>query len=429
MNLTLDPWQKEVLATKGNIVLRSGRQVGKSTVIAIKAGEYAANYPNKTILVIASVERQAYLIFDMIFAYIEDNHKEKIDPKKRSSSSRIVLTNGSIIRCLPAGIDGSGIRGYKVDLLIADEAAFISERVWSAVTPMLMTTIGKPGGGIILLSTPFGKDGYFYQRFNDPNYTNFHVSSEEVIKKRKISNTWTKVQQKGALAYLEAEKANMTELEYAQEYLGEFVDEYCQFFPTDLIEACMFDEINIPERDTTNYLGVDVGHMGKDDSVFFSVTKHDKTIYQLEMEQRKKLMIPETADVIFHKDTIFNYREIYIDGTGIGGGVYDIIRMDIRTRRKAVSIDAAKKSIDWNNPNRKHAILKEDLYRNLLTLMQQNRLKLKYDPDIVRSLKCIKKEITPEKRVKIYGHFDHITEALVRAAWGIKSERRKVAFL
>ena len=51
--IELDDWQQEVLETNGNIVLRSGRQVGKSTVISIKAGEYAVNNRNKNILVIA----------------------------------------------------------------------------------------------------------------------------------------------------------------------------------------------------------------------------------------------------------------------------------------------------------------------------------------------------------------------------------------
>ena len=59
--MKLDPWQKEVLATKGNICIRTGRQVGKSTVVSVKAAEYAAKNKNKTILVIASVERQASL--------------------------------------------------------------------------------------------------------------------------------------------------------------------------------------------------------------------------------------------------------------------------------------------------------------------------------------------------------------------------------
>ena len=161
--MILDDWQKEVLDTEGNLCLRSGRQVGKSTVVGEKAGRYAVANPKKTVLVISSVERQAALLFEKIHSYIYNNHKRLIKKgKDRPTKHKIKLINGAVIYCLPTGLDGHGIRGYTVDLLIADEAAFIPEAVWTAVTPMLAVTKGK----IILLSTPFGREGYFYRCFN-----------------------------------------------------------------------------------------------------------------------------------------------------------------------------------------------------------------------------------------------------------------------
>ena len=55
MALQLDQWQKDVLSTSGNICLVSGRQGGKSTDIAIKAGKYALDNPKKSIIIIAAV--------------------------------------------------------------------------------------------------------------------------------------------------------------------------------------------------------------------------------------------------------------------------------------------------------------------------------------------------------------------------------------
>ena len=111
--LILDEWQKEVLKTKGNIALRSGRQVGKSTVISIKAGEYAVNNPNSSIMVISATERQAYLLFSKVLAYIHDNFRKEIKAgKDRPTKSEIRLKNGSIIRCLPTGLDCLGIPGF-----------------------------------------------------------------------------------------------------------------------------------------------------------------------------------------------------------------------------------------------------------------------------------------------------------------------------
>lgn len=119
--MNLDEWQETVLQTEGNIVLRSGRQVGKSTVIAQKAGDFALCNDKKTILVIAAVERQAFLLFDKVLHYIYAVNKKAIKKgKDRPTKSRIKLTNGSTIYCLPTGLSGHGIRGYTIDLLIAD---------------------------------------------------------------------------------------------------------------------------------------------------------------------------------------------------------------------------------------------------------------------------------------------------------------------
>jgi len=134
LNLQLDEWQKEVLETEGNICLRSGRQVGKSTIISVKSAEFAIRNKGKTILVIASVERQAYLLFEKILSYLEDNYKNSIKTgKDRPTKHKITLKNGSVIYSLPTGLTAQGIRGFTIDLLIADEAAFIPEEVWTGI--------------------------------------------------------------------------------------------------------------------------------------------------------------------------------------------------------------------------------------------------------------------------------------------------------
>ena len=60
--MILDPWQEEVMSCKGNMVLRSGRQVGKSTVIGAKAAKFALEEKGKLIMVISKTERQAGLL-------------------------------------------------------------------------------------------------------------------------------------------------------------------------------------------------------------------------------------------------------------------------------------------------------------------------------------------------------------------------------
>ncbi|KKL14346.1 hypothetical protein LCGC14_2516590, partial [marine sediment metagenome] len=305
MQLQLDPWQDKVLKTKGNIVLCSGRQVGKSTVIAMKAGEFAINHSKKTILIIASVERQALLLFEKVLGYIHDTHKTYICKKdKKPTKHTLRLTNGSIIHCLPTGISGYGIRGYTIDQLYADEAHFIPEEVWSAVTPMLATT----GGEIILLSTPHGREGYFYRCFKDKTFTQFHISSEDCARIPKD--------------FLEMERARMTKRQYAQEYLGEFVDELAQFFPDKLIAACMI----LPRRKPgfvssprDYFLGVDVARMGEDESTFEIIDKiNDKTLEHVESIITRKTLTTFTTREVLRLNKKYDFRKIFIDDGGIG---------------------------------------------------------------------------------------------------------------
>jgi len=406
--LKLDKWQEEVLATDGNICLRSGRQVGKSTVISIKAGEYATHNKNKVVLVVAAVERQAYHLFEMILYYLDTNYKSYIcKGKKRPTKSKIQLNNGTIIYCLPTGMSGLGIRGYTVDLLIADEAAFIPEEVWTAVTPMLSTTF-KRGGSIILLSTPFGRGGYYYECFQDPSFTTFHVSSEDCDRHSK--------------EFLEREKSRMTKVQYAQEYLGEFVDELMQFFPTEVIKKSMIlTDIDLNKKGD-NFLGVDVARMGGDETVLFSLKRLNKEyLEEIDLDISQNTMLPETVRRIKNSDRQHNYKRIYIDDGGLGVGVFDPLLEDQQTKRKVEAINNSSRSIT-NDGTRKKKILKEDLYTNLLKIMESGKIKLKENPDTLLSLKSIQYEYTDDKRLKIFGKYSHIAEALVRAAWSMKNK-------
>ena len=404
LDLRLDEWQRKVLTQKGNICLRSGRQVGKSTVISIKAAEYAVNNKKKTVLVVAAVERQAYHLFEMTLNYLTDNYKSHIKMgKSRPTKSKIQLKNGSVIMCLPTGVSGLGIRGYTIDLLIADEAAFIPEEVWTAITPMLSVTRGD----IILLSTPHGKEGFYYDCFQNEAYSSFHISSEEC----------GRIDEK----FLKREKERMTKVQYAQEYLGEFVDELMQFFSTDLIRSAMTLSSKQIINKGDRFLGVDVARMGGDETVLFSVRRVDRDrIEELEVDISKNTMLPETVRRIKNADTRFNFKKIYIDDGGLGVGVFDPLLEDDQTKRKVEAINNSSRSIDPDKRRKK--ILKEDLYTNLLRLLEQNKVALKENPDVLLSLKSIQYEYTDDKRMKIYGNYSHITEALIRAAWCMKNK-------
>lgn len=422
MEIQLDKWQKDVLSTNGNIVLRSGRQVGKSTVISIKSAEYAVNNAKKSIMIISATERQAYLLFSKVLQYIHDNHKNSLKwGKDRPTKSEIKLKNGSIIRCLPTGLDGLGIRGYTVDLLIADEAAFIPQEVWAAVTPMLATT----GGVQILLSTPVGRGGYFYDCFHDRNFTSFHISSEIVAQERsEPQRTWM-------LEHQAKEKQRMTKLQYAQEYLGEFVDDLRQFFSDEIIKKvqCLKRRGSI-DSSAVYFLGVDIARMGEDESTFEILDRTNrKAIEQVESIVTTRTLTTQTIQKIIELETAYKFRKIYIDDGGMGAPVLDQLLKEDKTKRKVEGLNNARRSLDRDETQHKK-LMKEDLYLNLLRLMERGEIKLLDDDEIAASLKSVQYEYVTKEgqptRMRIFGSYTHIAEGLIRAAWGAQDKKLNI---
>ncbi|NHZ84317.1 MAG: hypothetical protein GWP19_00360 [Planctomycetia bacterium] len=421
MELELDNWQKKVLITKGNICICSGRQVGKSTVISMDAGEYAVKNPNKTIMIISAVERQALLLFEKVLSHIYINHKSYIKKgKDKPTKHSLKLNNGSIIHCLPTGDSGYGIRGYTIDKLYADEAHYIKEDVWAAVTPMLATT----GGDIVLLSTPCGTERYFYRCFHDKNFTAFHISTEEVAEQRK------EPQRTQLLEFLKDEKLRMTKLQYQQEYLGLFVGGIQRLFSDELIDKCCVRQLNskkifeIMQQD--RFLGVDVARMGGDETVLTSFNRIErKRLKMFDIDITENTMLTETTRLILHKDNQYNYKKIYIDDGGLGVGVYDPLLEHPQTKRKVVAINNAKRSQDkllGAKSQRVKVLLKEDLYNNLLNLMENNNIELFDTPEIKQSLRSVQYEYLEGGSLKIYGNYTHIVEAIIRAVWCIKDK-------
>jgi hypothetical protein len=70
--------------------------------------------------------------------------------------------NGSRIVSLPSS--EATIRGFSgASLIIEDEAARVSDQLYYAIRPMLATSSGR----LILMSTPFGKRGHFYEAWEN----------------------------------------------------------------------------------------------------------------------------------------------------------------------------------------------------------------------------------------------------------------------
>jgi len=438
MKLQLDPWQKKFIETKGDKILCTGRQVGKTEICAMDCGEYAIKPDNPyPILMTAPTERQAFLLFDKTLRYLLENHPKMVIMKgvKRPTKTKIELKNGIKIYCLPTGAYGLGIRGITVGRSYEDENARVQPEIESAIAPMLLTT----GGARIKLSTPAGAVGEFYNTWINKDgaynsYTRFSIDTEKVITERKVSKTWTELQREGALRLIEQAKARMSKREYAQEFLGEFIEDLHRWFSDKLIaQTCVLKRRNTIVKDRNYYMGCDIARMGEDEGTIEILDKINKDMLeQVENIVTRKQLTTQTEDNIINQDNLYNCRMIYIDaGAGtLGVSVFDHLLRNPSTKRKVVAINNRTRPLDNEDRPSKTKLLKEDLYGNLLALMEQRKIKLLDDEDIIQSLRSIQYEYIMKQgeptKLRIFGRKgeggDHIAEGLIRAAWCIKDK-------
>jgi hypothetical protein len=408
-----DKWQQEVLDYQGNITLRTGRQVGKSVVISEKAALFAKQNDNTVTLIIAASQRQSSLLFEKVRGNLERMNAHFSEPP---TLTRIKLTNGSRIYCLPAGRTAFSIRGYTVDMLIADEAAYIPEAVWNAVIPMIaVSRQTKKFGYVVLLSTPFGKGGYFHSSFTDPDFRQWHVNSEDCPRIPKD--------------FLHKEKQRMTKAEYRQEYQGEFTDEWNQFFPTDLIKKRMsfieWDKRKDSSIQSRYYLGVDIARYGGDENAFVICEMIKSNLKIVKCFTTQRVSTTDTIGRILEVNKEFNFRKIFIDDAGIGGAVTDLLIEKLG--RKVTGLNNSSKRFEMQGEEKKKGILKEDLYSNMLMLMETGKLDIISDLALLRSMKNITYtygsiESKSSHNVHIFGEQSHLCEAAVRACWCIKEK-------
>jgi len=120
------------------------------------------------------------------------------------------------------------IRGFSgASLIIEDEASRVPDDLYRAVRPMLATS----GGRLVLMSTPYGKRGHFWEVWNEggPEWERVKVPSTECPR---IS-----------AAFLAEEQRSLGAWWFSQEYLCEFEDTVSGVFDRELVERAISDEI------------------------------------------------------------------------------------------------------------------------------------------------------------------------------------------
>ncbi len=219
--LVPDPWQAMLCrSTAPQVAMLTARQCGKTETAAAIALRTALLRDEALVLLLSPSERQSKELMRKVQRF----HRAVGRPllEGRSLVLELHLSNGSRIIALPAS--ESTIRGYSdVKLLVVDEAAKVPDELYFAVRPFL-----GHDGRIVVLSTPAGKRGWFYEEWQRPeDWQQFEVHGKDCTRH--------------SAKKLEREKKSLGPRWFAQEFECAFNDVTGSVFSEEIIQAALVE--------------------------------------------------------------------------------------------------------------------------------------------------------------------------------------------
>ncbi len=219
-----DPWQHDLLRSSSDrTLLNCCRQSGKSTMTAIIALHRSLYHPGSLVLCLAPALRQSQELFGKVLGFYRDLDRPVVPQAERKLS--LELENGSRIVTLPGS--EKTIRGFSgASLLILDEAARVADELYFAVRPMLAVS----GGSLMMLSTPFGKRGVFYEEWTGgEGWERYEVPASECPRIPP--------------EFLEEERRVLPSWVLRQEYECSFEETSDQVFTHEMVEGAVTSEV------------------------------------------------------------------------------------------------------------------------------------------------------------------------------------------
>lgn len=218
-----DPWQSDLLRSDSKqLILNCSRQSGKSSVSAILGLHTALYQDNSLVLLLSPSLRQSQELFKKVKDFLSAIDSPMLPQITEESALRLQFDNGSRIIALPGS--EQTVRGFSaVSLLVIDEAAACEEALFFSVKPMLATS----GGRIILLSTPRGRRGFFYDIWSSGgrDWMRTEITAYQCSR---ISPEW-----------LANEKRTMPDFWFKQEFECQFLETLDSVFSYADIEAAL----------------------------------------------------------------------------------------------------------------------------------------------------------------------------------------------
>jgi len=286
------------------------------------------------------------------------------------NARQIILPNGSSIVSLPS--TSNTTRSYTADRILLDEFAHYKndKEIYQAVVPAL--TRNDKIRRLTIISTPMGKRGMFHDIWeNNKDYSKHFIDIHKAIA--------------GGcpIDYNSCRSLVPDDIAFRQEYLGEFVDEACSYFPYELIQQCWNEEsenYTIEQLRACKYplyAGYDPAKI-VDCGVFTIVEGTPTKVYVRHRKSWKGISYAEQLAYIEHYCKSSAVTKLITDQTGVGQKIQE----DLMNYNR---LGARAEGITFTNP------IKEKMITDLRVLFQNRTIEIPYDMDLVNELHSLQR--------------------------------------
>lgn len=295
------------------ILANYSRQQGKTTIIMCIIIEYLCKkkyniaYVSPTLKLSKKVFKELKQLLDGTGLIAASNATDLI----------ITSITGSTLNFYSSE-QADSIRGVSNDILVIDEAAFLNEgtdgnNIWWNI---LFPTIKVRGKKIIMISTPNGKTGFWYELIQKSlqGEKGYHY-----IKKTIYDDSLLDKED------LERMKKDYPELAFRQEFLCEFLDDALTALP-----GYTEQFIDYEFKQTKTWIGVDLSANGTDNTVVSVINDSGHTIQYLikgTLDNKYK----QIAEIINNTNNLIGG---YIEQNGIGEPMLNEIMKLIKQNKR-----------------------------------------------------------------------------------------------
>lgn len=352
-------------------VLVAPRQTGKSRSLAVLALWWAFRRRGQVVLIVSAGEAAASRLLGQVRRVAA--HPLLAGSVLDESGSVLTLSNGSTIRSVPAS--ERQVRGESVDLLVVDEAAFVTESLLSGAA--IPTTAARPDARIVLASSPWSDSGPFYDLAVAGGVPSPLLRT---VRWSLADAPWV------SGAAVESARLTMSEPRFRAEFLGEFVGGADRFLPLADLRAATVP-YRLPGWAPGCVLGLDWGRAFDGHAIVAAGVLADygasrePVVFLPFVETSRRPYAAQVGQVVTVARRLGS-RLVVSESNGVGQMPSETLGERLRGWARVEPVASSQRS-------------KEDAYGRLRALLVSGRLVLPDVPELLRQLGGIVAEASP----------------------------------